>query len=206
MKISREVLQKALKDGKILPYEEELVMRLRELNYRGLPLSIILFCREYCRGECYAMSMNISRAMDHFTLVHGDVNFIRENGEYPNHSWVEKDGFVYDTTDGFKWDKDLYYSLFQPKVREVYDEVSVKDYDDYQYVLSRAEEERDLTTQALIIQYMELLETEKPYVNQRFLQNEIDGWRERNGVTDKFSDETMKEYKKIMTDLQKKSS
>lgn len=206
MKIAQEVMQKALEEGKVLPYEEELVVRLRELNYRGLPLSIILFSREYCRGECYLMSMNISRAMDPFTLVHGDVNFIRENGEYPNHSWVEKDGFVYDTTDGFKWDKELYYSLFQPKVREVYDEISVRDYDDYQYVLSRAEEERDLTTQALMIQYMELLETENPYVNQIFLQNEIDVWRERNGVCEKFSDEVMMEYKKIMTDLQKKSS
>ena len=43
--------------------------------------------------------------MNHFHLVHGDINCIEKNDEYPNHSWVEKDGFVYDTTDGFKWEK-----------------------------------------------------------------------------------------------------
>mgnify|MGYP003297928216 CR=1 FL=1 len=131
MKIPQEVMVKALEERKILPYEEELVERLRGLTYRGFPLSIVLFCREFCRGECYSMSMNIYRGMDKFKLVHGDVNFIVLNDEYPNHSWVEKDGFVYDTTDGFRWDKDLYYELFQPVVREVYTEETVKDYEGY---------------------------------------------------------------------------
>ena len=117
MKIPQEVMVNALQEGKILPYEEELISKLRNLTYRGFPLSIILFCKEFCRGECFSMSMNLSRAMEHFTLVHGDVNFIVLDEKDPNHSWVEKDGFVYDTTDGFRWDKDLYYELFQPVVR-----------------------------------------------------------------------------------------
>ena len=105
MKVPQDVMIKALKDGKVLPYEDELITKLRDLTYRGFPLSIVLFCREFCRGECYSMSMNLSRAMEHFTLVHGDVNFIVLDEKDPNHSWVEKDGFVYDTTDGFRWDK-----------------------------------------------------------------------------------------------------
>lgn len=201
MKIPQEVMVKALEERKILPYEEELVERLRGLTYRGFPLSIVLFCKEFCRGECYSMSMNISRGMDKFKLVHGDVNFIVLNDEYPNHSWVEKDGFVYDTTDGFRWDKDLYYELFQPVVREVYTEETVKDYGDYQRVLSHSNDEVDPLQLQLMIQYIELLETENPYVNSKFLQNEINIWREKNNVTDRFSDEAMNEYKKILAKL-----
>lgn len=201
MKIPQEVMVKALEERKILPYEEELVERLRGLTYRGFPLSIVLFCREFCRGECYSMSMNISRGMDKFKLVHGDVNFIVLNDEYPNHSWVEKDGFVYDTTDGFRWDKDLYYELFQPVVREVYTEETVKDYGDYQRVLSHSHDEVDPLQLQLMIQYIELLETENPYVNSKFLQNEINIWREKHNITDRFSDEAMNEYKKILAKL-----
>lgn len=201
MKIENEVLSKALDEGLIQPYEEELVERLRSLSYKGFPLSVVLFCREFCRGECYSMSMNLSRAMDHFTLVHGDVNFISKEKDFPNHSWVERDGFVYDTTDGFKWDKKLYYELFQPEVKEVYDEESVKDYDDYQWVLSHADEEIEMERLKLMIQYIELLETENPYVNCEFLQREIDLWREKNGITDRYSDEVMMQYRKILEEL-----
>lgn len=201
MEIPKEVIDDALDKGWILPYEEILVKRLRKLTYRGFPLSIVLFCREFCRGECYSMSMNLSRAMDYFTLVHGDVNFITVNGEYPNHSWLEKDGFVYDTTDGFRWDKGLYYSLFQPQVIEVYDKESVKDYSMYQQVLSHANEQIELIKLKLIIQYMEMLEQEAPSVNYRFLQREIDLWREQNGITDRFPDSTMQEYKRILINM-----
>ena len=34
-----------------------------------------------------------------------------------------------------------------------------------------------------MIQYIELLETEQPYVNSEFLQKEIDLWREKNNIT-----------------------
>lgn len=203
MKVPQDVMIKALKDGKVLPYEDELITKLRDLTYRGFPLSIVLFCREFCRGECYSMSMNLSRAMEHFTLVHGDVNFIVLDEKDPNHSWVEKDGFVYDTTDGFRWDKDLYYELFKPVVREIYDENTVKNYDDYQRVLSHSDEEIELERLKLMIQYIELLETEQPYVNSEFLQREIDLWREKNNISDRFSDEVMFQYKKILEDLKK---
>ena len=112
MRISEKRLIEALANKEILPYEEELIEKLRDLNYRGIPLSIVLLSKELCRGECYVMSMSISRGMDSFTLVHGDVNFLPLNDEYPNHSWVERDGYDYDTTDALRWDTKLYYKLF----------------------------------------------------------------------------------------------
>lgn len=201
MIVPEETINDALNKGWILPYEEDLIMRLRTLNYRGFPLAIVLLCREFCVGECYSMSMNLSRAMDSFQLIHGDVNFITTECDYPKHSWIEKDGYVYDTTDGFRWKKDLYYSLFEPKVIEIYDENSIRNYYMYQQVLSHAHEEMDFIKLKLVIQYMELLEQENPSVNHAFLQKEIDLWRNKNGVTELFSDETMQEYKRILTNL-----
>lgn len=203
MKLSEEVFTKALNKGIISLYEEELIEKLRNLNYCGLPLSIILLCKEFCNGECYRMSMNISRAMEHFTLVHGDVNFLPLNNEYPNHSWVEKDGFVYDTSNGFKWNKDLYYLLFEPKIREVYNEESVKDYKDYKEVLKHADDIEDMTSMKLIIQYIEFLETENPTLNYKRLQQEIDIWREKNSVFDRLPDKVIRQYKKSLMNTNK---
>ena len=206
MRISEKRLIEALANKEILPYEEELVIKLRDLNYRGIPLSIVLLSKELCRGECYVMSMSISRGMGSFTLVHGDVNFLPLNDEYPNHSWVEKDGFVYDTTDGLKWKKDLYYDLFKPIVREVYDENTVSTYGDYQDVLSRSKKDEDMTVLSLIIQHIEEIETEEHYINHRRLLSEIDLWREKHNIKEKFSDEAMKELKKIIGSLQNSNS
>ena len=206
MRISEKRLIEALANKEILPYEEELIEKLRDLNYRGIPLSIVLLSKELCRGECYVMSMSISSRMDSFTLVLGDVNFLSLNDEYPNHSWVERDGFVYDTTDGLRWDKKLYYKLFRPVVREVYDENTVCTYDDYQYVLNRAKKDEDMTVLALMIQHIEDIESSNHYVNNKRLLSEINLWRERNGITEKFPDEVMTELQKTIGTLQNKDS
>ena len=206
MRISEKRLIEALANKEILPYEEELIEKLRDLNYRGIPLSIVLLSKELCRGECYVMSMSISRGMDSFTLVHGDVYFLSLNDEYPNHSWVEKDGFVYDTTDGLKWKKELYYELFKPVVREVYDEKTVGTYSDYQDVLSRSKKDEDMTVLALMIQHIEDIESSSHYVNNKRLLSEINLWRERNGITEKFPDEVMTELQKTIGTLQNKDS
>ena len=135
--------------------------------------------------------------MNHFHLVHGDINCIEKNDEYPNHSWVEKDGFVYDTTDGFKWEKNLYYELFKPIVYEVYDETSVQNYPFYQKVIKKKGKEIPLKNLALVTQYIEELENEKPGFNHDYFQRELKLWREKNNIQ-LFPEEKMKEYKKAL--------
>lgn len=203
MIISDDMMLKALGEYKILPYEKELVQRLRNIEFQGIPLAISVLSKDVFRGECYVISVNLTKGMDHFKLIHGDVNFLERNDEYPNHSWVEKDGYVYDPTDGFKWDKDLYYSLFHPIVREVYDEKSVKDYPYYQDVLRNHHIQIPLMNQAFIIQYLELLEMEHPSVNHHLLLEEIEIWRRDHHVVKKFSDDIMFQYKKSMEDNKK---
>ena len=197
MKIEKELLIQAYKEHKIEPYEEELIDNLRKQTFNGIPITVLLFTNFLCKGECYVCSVNLSRGMDHFHLVHGDINCIKKNDEYPNHSWVEKDGFVYDTTDGFKWDKKLYYELFEPIVYEVYDENSAQNYPFYQSVIKKEGKEISLENLALVTQYIEELESENPGFNHYYLQRELKLWREKNNIK-LFSKETMTEYRKIM--------
>ena len=197
MEISKELLIQAYNAHKIAPYEEELIDNLRRHTFEGLPLTISLFTNFLCKGECYVCSVNLSRGMNHFHLVHGDINCIEKNDEYPNHSWVEKDGFVYDTTDGFKREKKLYYELFKPIVYEVYDETSVQNYPFYQEVIKKTGKEIPIENLALVTQYIEELENEKPGFNHHYLQRELKLWREKNNIQP-FSKETMTEYRKLM--------
>ena len=58
--------------------------------------------------------------MSSFKIVNGNINAINEE-ELGNHTWVEKEEWVYDVTDGMKWRKDAYYSIYQPNIVSVYD-------------------------------------------------------------------------------------
>ncbi len=197
----KDEITKALTEGKIVPYEQSLLDRLRKYTAYGLPCSIILLSSPCCNNECYAMSVLLSRGLDTFTLVHGNVNKFLKDDRYPNHSWIEKDGFVYDTTDGFKWDKELYYRLFEPEVIECYDEVSVEEDPYYQAVLANTKTEpSSKKALALQLQYLELLEQENHTVNHHRLLEEIEICRRDHQIMFSYSDRLLKEYQKRMNE------
>lgn len=201
MHLDSDIIIKALNEGKLLLYEDELIKRLRDISFQGFPLSISVLSKIINNGSCYVTSVNLTRGMDYFYLVHGDVNFLDKNYDYPNHSWVEKDGFVYDPSDGFKWEKNLYYELFKPDVKCIYNEVTVKDYEFYQSVLNKKEEVLMMEYIAIILQYLEVIELENPSINQDLLLKEINLFRENNNISIRYSDEAIKEYRKILESI-----
>lgn len=108
--LNGEVIWNYIQAGKIFPYEKELIDNLRDKYYYGIPLSVVLNSRFLCRTWCHHMAFQLSRGLDNYTIVRGNINRY-PIGEEPNHSWVEKERWVYDTTDGFKWERELYYDL-----------------------------------------------------------------------------------------------
>lgn len=117
---------------KIMPYNQSLVDNLRDVYYGGIPLSVMLLSVEYCQGKCgtCATLMTFGFKDDDFRLVSADVDSIRlvprfkneshHDPNYASHVFVERildDGrvFVYDTTDGFIYDRDLYYRMESPR-------------------------------------------------------------------------------------------
>jgi len=134
-----------LKKGLVLPYDEELISKLRNIYYGGLPLSISLLSEQLCSGNCYEMALLMTLAFsdDHFRLVDADIDGITLNPEkvrnygsiphYGNHCFVERlddDGvvWVYDTSSGFVIERELYYQMENPVVTCINDKSSVLDF------------------------------------------------------------------------------
>lgn len=107
--------------GLIFPYDEELIKKLRNVYYGGIPASIILLSNGMSNGHCYDRALLMSRAFlndeDDVNLLYGDIdslklnpNFISDSPHYADHCFVEritKDGrhLIYDTSCGFIFDK-----------------------------------------------------------------------------------------------------
>lgn len=198
MNVTIDDMMRGIKAGKILPYEMELINRLRDFHYQGVPLSVIVLCFPICNRNCYPTSIYLTLGMNSFRLVHGNINIFPKNGEYPNHSWVEKDGYVYDPTDGYKYEKQLYYQFYNPEVIEVYDEKTVNFYPFYHEVVGNLGSIISEDNLTLMLQYLEILEEENPTVNHTLLLEEIHVCREQYGITKKYSSEAMAKYRSIM--------
>lgn len=208
MAIEREFIKECLKNGDIRPYESSLIEKLRNLYYEGLPLSIVLNSKYCCRTWCHHMAFQLSRGMDDFKLIRGNIN-IYPIEEEPNHSWVEKNGFVYDTTDGFCWKKEIYDKYFQAVPMEIYDQDSWMNFDFYQKELEKTKTELDDINILLMLEFIELLEIEDPSINYHTLLEEIRIFRENKKLTKRLSKEIVEEYKRMvfqrMDESQKKS-
>lgn len=200
-----EMIWNFFQEGKIVPYEEELIEKLRDKYYEGIPLSIVLNSKCCCRTYCHHMAFQLTRGLDEFRLVRGNIN-IYPIGDRPNHSWVEKDGFVYDTTDGFKWEKNTYYELFDATIIEEYNENNYMDFWFYRNQLEKCEKVPKEQT-AMMVELVEMLETEKQWINYECLMSEIAKFRKKEGITKKFPEEVMVKFKKfVLEELEKQKN
>lgn len=131
----RELLIYGLKNGKIKPYDDELIEKLRTIYYGGIPASIILLSNGMSNGYCYDRALLMSRAFldtdDDVKLLYATVDSLRLNPlyqdrndpMYADHCIVERttpDGkkLIYDTSSGFIYDKKIYWLIEHPKVRK----------------------------------------------------------------------------------------
>lgn len=187
-----------LKVGKILPYEDELIENLRGKTYNGLPLEIFLQSYYLCRKNCYICAIALSRAMNQFNLMIGNINQYPIDKENPNHSWIEKDGWVYDTTFGLKFKKEVYYSIFDAKVLSSYDENNIIEYDLYkqQFQYFNKETSNSRMVSELTFKMLEYIEKLYPSMNGDKLLNEIKRYREDHPYTDEIPKEIEDEYMK----------
>lgn len=200
MVIEKEVMQHHLQNDEIMPYEDDLIEKLRNLYYEGLPLSIVLHSKYHCVTWCHHMAFQLSRGMDDFKLIRGNIN-VYQVREEPNHSWVEKDGFVYDTTDGFKWKKEIYYQYFGAVPIETYNKDNYMNFEFYQQELEKAVIKPDDIELLLNLELVELLETEDPSLNHHTLLEEITIFRENKNLTNRLPQEFVEGYKKMMFEL-----
>lgn len=123
-----------LKHRKIMLYPNELIEKLRNIYYGGVPASIVLLSNGMSNGFCYDRALLMSRAfLDDdvdVKLVYASVDSLSKNPIYKSgddlaydHCFVEimKDNkeYVIDTSSGLIYDKKTYYSMEHPKIRHV---------------------------------------------------------------------------------------
>ena len=134
----KAIFKYGARTGGIQFYEEELIERLRSVYYGGIPASILLFIDPLTNGHCYDRSMLITMGMDDFTLVRGKISGLRlrYGEEKAGHGWVESGDWVYDTSEGLKFKKSLYYAMESPQVTAIRTKQECLDYDEYQDILN----------------------------------------------------------------------
>ncbi len=126
-----------VKHGLIKAYDDKLIESLRHVYYGGISASILLLHEGLSNGNCYDRRSLITLGFsdDDFQVVDADIDSLRLNPKYIdeykesdegfiNHCFAErtlKDGttWVYDTSIGLVFAKDLYYKLENPKIIKI---------------------------------------------------------------------------------------
>lgn len=134
--------------GLIRPYDQSLIENLRHIYYGGIPASILLLHGKLTNGYCYDRGplVVLGFADDDFKVVDADINSLRLNPQYideyragkssshyANHCFAErilKDGtvWVYDTSLGLIFEKNLYYKMQNPIITKINDKKTTLEY------------------------------------------------------------------------------
>lgn len=169
----RKLLIYGLNTGKITPYDDKLIKKLRTIYDGGIPASILLLSDGMSNGHCYDKALLMSRAFldtdDDVKLIYATVDSIKLNPKYKNrndplyadHCFVERttpDGkkLIYDTSTGFIYDKKLYWLIEHPKVRKENSKESIIDFIKQDDDIFPEDLEKDKYAVPLILPYIEM--------------------------------------------------
>lgn len=176
-------------------YDEEFINCLRSEKCNGIPLHILALSYYLCRKKCHFVTIQLTRAMDNFALVTGNVSSFKYE-EFGNHSWIEKNGYVYDTTRGLRYKKECYYKMYKPQIVKVLnqdncnDDVVYKEYAD----LGCSTVENERRNLELTFKMLEFLEKLRPTLNGKRLLEEIEQYRKENPYTEELPENMVKQY------------
>ena len=170
---SKKLLLWGLKHGYIAPYNDALIKKLRTIYDGGIPASILLLSDGMSNGHCYDRALLMSRAFldekGDVQLLYATIDSLRlnpkysdtDNPLYADHCIVEvtsEDGTqsIIDTSEGFVYDKNLYWLMEHPKIRKINKKEAI-----IQFVASEAyyhpeDIERDKYVSPLILPMIEM--------------------------------------------------
>lgn len=109
---------KGIAEGKIVPFDEDFYRSMSNTYFASIPVSMHI---KYLRpktgpGKCYDRSLYMFFCFDDALLVRGDkLNLELMYGKgNAGHGWIEIGDFVYDPTLLMRFDRELYYQMFNP--------------------------------------------------------------------------------------------
>lgn len=164
----------------IHPYSDKIIEKLRNENFCGIPLSIVLLSSKMCKGYCHYMSAQLTKVLPNFKYVNADITY---GDELINHTWVEVDNTVCDVTDSGTWDKEIYYAIYKPKIISVYDENNINSSSLYKMGISLGNDKYDIDIE-LLLAIIKLSEKESEFYD--LLLREIELYRKNNNMTKEY--------------------
>ncbi len=87
------------------PYDKDTIDAMYNIRFCGMPISFLLLDRRKTNTFCHMCSSLLTFVIPGSKRVEGKL-IVLDGDE---HSWVEVDDVVYDTTEGLMWDKESYY-------------------------------------------------------------------------------------------------
>lgn len=163
-----------------IPYEDCIIENLRDKYFFGIPLSIIVLFKPLCVNWCHYMSAQLSRGMENFIYVNAHIDCLDDTSNI-NHSWIESGNFVYDVTDCAKWERNIYYEIYKPKIISVCNKDEALNNDLYKtgYNMKFGYFDFDIELFLKMIELYEIKYDEDEYNKNRII-NEINLFREKN--------------------------
>ena len=136
----RLLIAEGLRNGTVLPFEDDLYERLSKIYFNGYPLSILI---KYLRptsglGQFNDRSWFITMAFEDALWVSGDLKDLELNYGKQSawHFWVEHDGWVYDPSLLYKFRKDVYYKIHMITNVKVRTAEEYKNHEWYQNIIN----------------------------------------------------------------------
>ena len=92
------------------PYDNEIIRLMYDVKFYGMPVSFLLLDPRKTVTHCHFCASLLNVVIPDSVRVKGKMKVLG-GGE---HSWVETDDYVYDTSTLSKWKKDSYYDRDDP--------------------------------------------------------------------------------------------
>jgi hypothetical protein len=170
-KKNKELLIYGLQYGYIRPYNDKLIMRLRNITYGGIPASIILLSDYLSNGFCYERSILLAEALldllQDIKLVYASIESLRINPKikdrddllYADHCFIEgvydNKKYIFDTSLGFIFDKDIYIRMEKPIIRKENNKEKIIKYLEMDKLYHSEDIERDKYMAPIVLPYIE---------------------------------------------------
>ena len=104
-------------EGKITLFDEEIFKRMENTYICALPVALqIKYARYFFpEGSCFDRSLYMFLSLDDAILVRGNIKSLEYlyGKKCSRHGWIELGNYVYDPTTMQKFDKNVYYTLYE---------------------------------------------------------------------------------------------
>jgi hypothetical protein len=111
------LFNKGLRDGRIVKFDEDIYNEMDNTIIAAFPVSFYIKHSKHMfpDGTCYERSLYMFLALNDALLVRGGSKYLEYTyGKgHEGHGWIERGNYVYDPSLMLRFDKDIYYSLYE---------------------------------------------------------------------------------------------